>query len=128
MKKALYYMIALIFAGSLTVAGTSTAALFGSDKKEKEQAEAPAETAAPKEDSTAVQENAQPSGEEVALSGSIDDMNRFIAENGQTYRLSDNEQGLEVQSLAGKKVEIKGTVMEEEGQKTVEVTDYTILE
>jgi hypothetical protein len=66
--------------------------------------------------------------EEVTLSGTIDENNTFIADNGDAYNLSDNDQSKELRTLAGSKVEIKGTVMEEDGEKTVEVTNYSILD
>lgn len=128
MKKLLWYTMAIVFTGMITLAGTSYAGWFGSDKKatEAQESAAPMEEAAPP--SAAAEEEALPGGEEIILSGMIDESNKFVADNGESYELSSNEQGLEVMALPGKKVEIRGTVMEEEGQKTVEVTNYSILE
>lgn len=126
MKKLLWYAIALVFTGTLALSGTSNAGIFGSD--DEPEAKSPA---APIEEPAippAASEKALPSGESVTLSGTIDKDSNFVADNGDAYTLSDNDRSLELKALTGKKVEIKGTVMEEEGKKTVEVMEYNILE
>lgn len=119
MKKVLWYTIALVFAGTLALFGTSSAGIYGSD----DEPEAKSPAAPP-----AATEEALPAGEAVTLSGTIDENSNFVADTGDSYALSDNDKSTELKALTGKKVEIKGTVMEEEGKKSVEVTEYNILE
>jgi len=101
--------MALLFALTVALVGTGSAGMFGSDKAETESEQAIL-------------------GEQFTLSGTIDANSQFIDDQGTVFTLADNEKSLEVKSLQGQKVEIKGTVMEEAGQKTVAVTEYTILE
>ena len=118
MKNFILHTMAFLFAVTLSLAGTSYAGFFGSDEEVKTKSDAAA---------TAT-EQLNPADEHLTLSGAIDENSRFVADSGDIYTLSDNDKGLEVKTLSGQKVEIKGTVMEEAGQKTVEVTEYTIIE
>jgi hypothetical protein len=113
MKKLLMTTMALMFALTVALVGTGSAGMFGSDKAEPE--------------SGAATEQATPAGEQLTLSGTIDANSRFVDDKGEVFALANNEKSMEVKSLQGQKVEIKGTVMEEAGQKTVEVTEYNIL-
>ncbi len=72
--------------------------------------------------------DAMSSGDRVTLSGTIDPNSHFVDYRGDTLKVSDTDTGLEVQSLIGQRVEIKGTVMDEGGQRTVEVHEYQIFE
>lgn len=64
----------------------------------------------------------------ITVSGTINDANQLIDDKGQAFELSENtEKGLEVKALVGQKVELKGTVMDEEGQNVLEVQDYKII-
>jgi hypothetical protein len=113
MKKLLMTTMALMFAVTVALVGTGSAGMFGSDKAETE--------------SGAATEQAIPAGEQLILSGTIDANSRFVDDRGEVFALADNEKSMEVKSLQGQKVEIKGTVMEKAGQKTVEVIEYNIL-
>lgn len=67
-------------------------------------------------------------GEEVIITGSLDANNQFVDENGQAYTLTENQKGAEMLALSGTKLQIKGTLLEQDGQKMVTVSDYRILE
>jgi hypothetical protein len=122
MKKLILKTLALLFAVTLSLVGTTQAGWFGSDDKAEK-----AETKTESPVSVAPDANL-PAGEELSLSGTIDENSRFIDEQGEIFNLADNDKGMEVKALTGQKVEIKGTVMEAEGEKTVEVTEYSIIE
>jgi hypothetical protein len=128
MKKLLGYMTTIVFAVTLAFMGNSSAGWFGSDDKKKTETESSGPPAIETPAASTEAEKALPEGKLITLSGSIDESNRFVSESGEAFDLSDSERGMEVKALTGKKVEIKGTVMEEEGKKTVEVTEYNILE
>lgn len=73
----------------------------------------------------------QPAAEsaKITVSGTINEANQLIDDQGKAFELSDNtDEGLEVKALIGQKVELKGTVLDENGQKTMEVREYKILE
>ena len=67
------------------------------------------------------------SGGQVTLSGTVNSNSQFIDNRGRSLNLTNTDEGLEVQSLVGQRVEIKGTVMDEGGQMTVDVREYKIL-
>jgi uncharacterized membrane-anchored protein len=75
----------------------------------------------------AAADQATPAGEELILSGTIDEKSQLVNDQGETFILVNNDKGMEVMSMSGQKVEIRGTVMEKEGQKTVEVIEYNII-
>ncbi|WP_319407817.1 hypothetical protein [uncultured Desulfosarcina sp.] len=64
----------------------------------------------------------------VTLSGTINSKNQFIDHRGKVFNVTDKDAGKKVQSLVGQKVEIKGTVMDEGGQRTVDVHQYKVIE
>ena len=119
MKKLILSTLALLITVTLSLVGTTNAGWFGSDEK----AETTSESAA-----SATPEGEIAAGEELSLSGTIDENSQFVDELGEIYNLANNDKGMEIKSLTGQKVEIKGTVMEAEGQKTVEVTEYNIIQ
>jgi hypothetical protein len=67
------------------------------------------------------------SGGPVTLSGTVNPNSQFIDNRGRSLNLTNTDEGLEVQSLVGQRVEIKGTVMDEGGQKSVDVQEYKII-
>ena len=62
------------------------------------------------------------------ISGIVNPDSKFVDDRGRTLNLSNTDEGMQVQSLVGQRVEIKGTVMDDGGQQKVNVTDYKILE
>ena len=64
---------------------------------------------------------------EVVISGTINDANQLVDTDGQTFSFADNEQGKELATHVGKTVEVKGTVMESEGQKQISVSAYKVI-
>jgi hypothetical protein len=67
-------------------------------------------------------------GEEVSITGTINDDMQLVADSGITYDIGDNEKGNEVMDLVGKKVSVKGTVMEAEGTKIITITAFDVIE
>jgi len=65
---------------------------------------------------------------QVTISGTIDTNRQLISNKGEAFKLTNNESGMEVQSLVGKKVQVKGTVMDAGGQKSIDIHQYTILD
>ncbi len=76
---------------------------------------------------TACAAETQSAKEDVILKGTVDANNRFIDESGQTYEMAVNDQAAKIMDQPGQKVEIKGTVMEKEGVKTVVVKEFIAL-
>jgi type 1 fimbria pilin len=66
--------------------------------------------------------------DEVSITGTITDQSQLVADSGTTYDIGDNEKGNEVMDLVGKKVSVKGTVMEAEGTKIITITAFDVIE
>ena len=61
------------------------------------------------------------------ITGTINDANQLVDKDGQAFGVADNEQGKELLTHVGEIVEVKGTVMESEGQKQIDVSAYKII-
>lgn len=130
MKKLITYMMTALFAVTLSVAGISNASWFGSDDKAETKSESAAPAASVKSDaaSPAASDEVLPADKQLTLSGTIDENSQFVDKKGEIFNLANNDKGMEVKSLTGKQIEIKGTVMERAGLKIVDVKEYKILE
>ena len=67
-------------------------------------------------------------GESMTIVGTINDDGVLVDQKGALYMLSEDEKGEEVAENAGKKVEVKGTVEESDGNKTIAVESYKVME
>ena len=63
----------------------------------------------------------------IMISGTINSTNQLVDKDGQAFGVADNEQGKELLTHVGEKVEVKGTVMESEGKKLIEVSSYKVI-
>ncbi|NNL75630.1 MAG: hypothetical protein HKO68_04760 [Desulfobacterales bacterium] len=67
-------------------------------------------------------------GSEINITGAINEDGELVDDNGNAYEIADTEQGNEVMDMVGKKVSVKGTVMEEEGTRTISITSFDVIE
>ena len=67
-------------------------------------------------------------GNEVSITGTINEDNQLVDSSGNAYDIADTEQGSDVMEMIGKKISVKGTVMEEEGIKTISITSFKVIE
>jgi len=65
--------------------------------------------------------------QEITISGTLNDANQVVDDYGRIYQLADTEESKELASHVGKKVQIKGAVMEQEGEMVISVSDYELL-
>jgi hypothetical protein len=63
----------------------------------------------------------------IMISGTINSTNQIVDKDGQAFGVADNEQGKELLKHVGEKVEVKGTVMESEGKKLIDVSSYKVI-
>jgi hypothetical protein len=61
------------------------------------------------------------------ITGTINDTNQLVDKDGQAFGFADNQQGNELLTHVGEKVEVKGTVMESEGKKLIDVSSYKVI-
>jgi len=67
-------------------------------------------------------------GSDMKVVGTVGQDNTITDESGAVYEIGDNEKGEEILELAGKKVEIMGTIEEEGGSKTIMIDSFKLLE
>ncbi|MEJ2101284.1 MAG: hypothetical protein P8X68_15095, partial [Desulfobacterales bacterium] len=60
--------------------------------------------------------------DEVNITGTINEDSQLVDDSGMVYDIGDTEMGNQVMELVGKKVSVKGTVMEAEGTKIITIT------
>lgn len=64
----------------------------------------------------------------MTIAGTVNDDYQIVADDGQVYEGGQNEKGDEVVDLAGKRVKATGMVEESEGQKTINIISYEVVE
>lgn len=65
--------------------------------------------------------------QEIMITGTIDDANQLVDKEGQIFSIADTKEGNELVTHVGKKVQVKGTVLESEGQKLIKVSAYEVI-
>ena len=66
--------------------------------------------------------------DEVNITGTINEDSQLVDDSGMVYDIGDTEMGNQVMELVGKKVSVKGTVMEAEGTKIITITASDVIE
>ena len=65
--------------------------------------------------------------EPVTITGQVNEDSQLVDENGEIYNIADtNEEGMQVMELVGEKIEVRGTLTEEEGSKEITVESFSI--
>jgi len=65
--------------------------------------------------------------QELMITGTINNANQIVDKDGQIFDVVDTQQGKELVTHVGLKVQAKGTVMESEGKKQISVSAYEII-
>jgi hypothetical protein len=68
------------------------------------------------------------SGDAITITGTVNDDNQIVTDDGKAYGVADTEKGGEVLEMVKKKVKATGTVEEKEGKMTISITAYEVLE
>lgn len=63
----------------------------------------------------------------VTIQGQVNEENQLVDQDGNVYQIAETEQGMEVMDMVGEKVEVRGTVTEQEGAKEITVESFSIL-
>jgi hypothetical protein len=67
-------------------------------------------------------------GSEVSISGVINEDGQLVDNSGMTYDIAESDEGNELMDMTGQKVTVKGTVMEAEDTKIINVSSFQIIE
>ena len=65
--------------------------------------------------------------QEMMITGTINNANQIVDKDGQIFDVADTEEGKELLTNVGMKVQVKGTVLESEGKKQISVSAYEIM-
>ncbi|MCD6186367.1 MAG: hypothetical protein J7K84_11440 [Deltaproteobacteria bacterium] len=66
--------------------------------------------------------------EESIIVGTITADNQIVDNDGQAFLIKQNKQGEDIIEFVGKKAQVKGTVLEADGKKTIKITSYELIE
>ena len=67
-------------------------------------------------------------GSPTSISGVINEDGQLVDDDGMVYDIADSDEGEQIMEMVGRKVTVKGTVMESEGTKIITVTEFDLLE
>ena len=65
--------------------------------------------------------------QEIMITGTINDANQLVDKDGQVFSIAVTKEGQELVTNIGQKVQVKGTVLESEGQKQISVSAYKVI-
>jgi len=63
----------------------------------------------------------------VTIQGQVNEENQLVDQEGNVYQIADTEEGMKVMDMVGEKVEVKGTVQEDMGEKEITVESFSVL-
>lgn len=66
--------------------------------------------------------------EDVSITGTINESYQIVDDSGAVYDVAENEKGNEVVELIGKKVEVMGTVVDDDGTRVITIVSYKVIE
>ena len=75
----------------------------------------------------AAEKKAAEQAKEIMITGTINDANQLVDKDGQVFSIAVTKEGQELVTNVGQTVEVKGTVLESEGQKQISVSAYKVI-
>ena len=65
-------------------------------------------------------------GDKVTIQGQVNQENQLVDQDGTVYNIADTDQGMQVKEMVGEKVEVRGTVKEDMGEKQITVESFDV--
>jgi hypothetical protein len=62
------------------------------------------------------------------IMGEVTETNEIVTDDGTAYTIASSEKGDELAAMVGEKVKVTGTVQEAEGEKTITVTNFSVVQ
>jgi len=66
--------------------------------------------------------------EDVTITGTVNESYQIVDDSGTVYDVAESEKGNDVVELIGKKVEVMGTVVDDDGTKVITIVSYKVIE
>lgn len=63
----------------------------------------------------------------VTIQGQVNEDSQLVDDQGNIYDIADTEEGMQVMEMVGEKVEVRGTLMEEEGAQEITVESFSVI-
>ena len=63
----------------------------------------------------------------VTIQGQVNQDNQLVDQDGTVYKIAETEEGMKVMDMVGEKVEVKGTVQEDMGEKQITIESFNVL-
>lgn len=65
--------------------------------------------------------------EPVTLRGHVTDDNQLMTEDGEFYDIGETEEGEQLMEMVGEKVEVRGTLIDNEDTKEIQVESFIVV-
>ena len=65
---------------------------------------------------------------DVTITGEVNEDYQIVADSGEVYDVAATEKGEDLTANVGKKVEVQGTLQEQEGSKVITVMSFKVIE
>jgi hypothetical protein len=66
--------------------------------------------------------------EDMTITGELNDASQIVTASGDVYDVVDDEKGADLAANIGKTVEVKGTLAEQDGVKSITVIEFKVLD
>jgi hypothetical protein len=66
--------------------------------------------------------------EPVTIQGQVTEDSQLMTADGEFYEIADNDEGMKVMEMVGEQIEVRGTVVEDEGVKEITVESFSIVQ
>jgi hypothetical protein len=66
--------------------------------------------------------------EDVTVTGTVNESYQIVDDGGVVYDVAESEKGNEVVALIGKKVEVIGTVVDNDGTREITIASFKVIE
>jgi hypothetical protein len=62
------------------------------------------------------------------IMGEVTETNEIVTDDGIAYTIASTEKGDELAAMVGERVRVTGTVQEAEGERTITVTNFSVVQ
>lgn len=63
----------------------------------------------------------------VTIQGQVNEDSQLVDEQGNIYDIAETDEGMQVKEMVGEKVEVRGTLMDNEGAKEITVESFSVI-
>lgn len=64
--------------------------------------------------------------DQVTIMGQVNEDSQLVDDQGNVYDIADTDEGMKVKEMVGEKVEVRGTLMDQEGAKEITVESFSV--